>query len=249
MASRNSAKSSSTGVSPFFALFGYEPVISVEAEYKGVDPATGKRFAKISESIEKSKEIQKAQFDKGSTNVPSLVPGNNVLIRKFGYRPALDPVYDKESSVVVEKRGENSYNVQRSNGAVVPVNVKDLRQVNLPVQASRPKPWDKQQSSVMSSPAKVIPSTSSVSKPVVSKDVGKPQDRLIGRRVQVWWPQYKKYFHGTVARKTRRIIIRIEGPILCVTMTITRSITNGSLGCPLVVSLWASTNFFLLVIL
>jgi hypothetical protein len=207
MASRNSAKSASTGVSPFFALHGYEPVINVEAEYRSVDPVAKERFDKIAKSIQESKEAQKLQYDKGSTKVPSLAPNDKVLVRKFGYRSALDPVYDTTPSVVLEKRGENSYNVQRSNGAIVPVNVKDLKQspissstaaatnTSMPAQR-KPKPWDVQ---APPKPA-VIPAKGSVvmpsGKPAASTVVA--QDQWIGRRVKVWWPQFRKYYLGTV---------------------------------------------------
>lgn len=71
---------------------------------------------------------------------------------------------------MIEKRGENSYNVQRSNGAIVPVNVKDLK-----------------------------PAPPSIQQQPQQPNQLKAED-LIGKRVKVYWPQYKKNFAGTVVR-------------------------------------------------
>jgi hypothetical protein len=179
MSSRNSAKSSSTGQSPFFALYGYEPVISIEAEYRNTSPAAASRFEKVNQSIAKSKEIQEGQFNKSSTKVRSYLPDDEVLIRKLGvHRPALDPVYDNVPSTITEKRGENSYDVLRPNGATVAVNVKDLK----------PAP-----SSLQSPPKNVATQPLAKPAPVFA-------DGYVGKRIKVYWPQYKKYYSGTIVR-------------------------------------------------
>jgi cleavage and polyadenylation specificity factor subunit 1 len=180
MSSRNSAKSSSTNDSPFKILYGYEPVITIEAEYRNVDPVARARFDKVNEEIGKSKKVQEEQYNKSSTKVNEYMPNDEVLIRTLGkHQPALGPVYDKSPSKILEKRGENSYNVQRPNGATVAVNVKDLKLAPPSLKSSaRAK--------------EIVPST----KPVVV-----PVDDYVGKRVEVYWPQYKKYFPGTIVKK------------------------------------------------
>ena len=51
MSSRNSARSSSTNHSPFYVLYGYEPVITIEAEYRKENPVARARFDKINQKI------------------------------------------------------------------------------------------------------------------------------------------------------------------------------------------------------
>jgi hypothetical protein len=182
MASRNSAQSSSTNHSPFKALYGYEPVITIEAEYRSESPIAKARFNRINQEIFKSKKIQEEQYNKSSTKVREYLPNDDVLIRTLGaHQPALGPVFDKVPSKVLEKRGENSYTVQRPNGATVDVNVKDLK----PAPPSLKSPERAKQ-------IEPVPSTATKS--------AAPIDNYIGKRVEVYWPQYKKYFPGTVVR-------------------------------------------------
>lgn len=63
MAARNSAKSSSTGKSPYYVLFGYEPVIDIEAEYRNFEPQTASRFREVNKKIAESKQAQEKQYN------------------------------------------------------------------------------------------------------------------------------------------------------------------------------------------
>jgi hypothetical protein len=125
MAARNSSKSDSTQHSAYYSLFGYEPRITIESEFATKDVKTQLRHEDIIGNVTKAKAKQEASYNKGASADRSVEPGEEVLLRKFGHKTALETRY--QPATVTEKRGPDSYIVLKNNGEKSNVNIRDIK--------------------------------------------------------------------------------------------------------------------------
>jgi hypothetical protein len=185
MSAINSNVHSTTKMSAFKALYGYDPTPPIIKKLSGVEGEVKERHKQVLENIIESKEVQQQNYNNRLANQQKFNPGDLVWI------PNRKPAHSFDAKnipgEVVDIRGPDSYVVSSPGKALQNLNAKDLM-ARGPAKIGQAK--------AISTP-KVIPSPSS-SKALAGGDP------LIGKEVSVWWDQYNQHYSGTVAKSDDR---------------------------------------------
>jgi hypothetical protein len=213
MASKNSAISETTGRSAYYALYGFEPRMSIESEFQNVDKDALTRHEEIRQKTLESKAKQEKYYNRRNTSVMPFFVGDQVVVRKFGHVKALDTIFEEFPSKILEVRGPDSYIVEKPGGKKAFINARDLKLVNTettdkspastvksPVKPAKESPASPTKSTVTTVPS-TVESPQVIKKVIVPRKPAKTQP-LIGSRVDVYWPRYDKNYSGIVRPST-----------------------------------------------
>jgi hypothetical protein len=123
----NSNISTTTGMSAYKILFGYEPNIPIENKYKGYSESTIERHEKVLEEIIKSKEKQENSYNNNLSTQKKFEDGEKVWIKKFKRDNTVD--VKNIPAEIIESRGPDSYVVSSAKG-IQNLNAKDIIKAN-----------------------------------------------------------------------------------------------------------------------